>query len=210
MIRINLLGVERQKARKAAKTFLDPAQRAVFACSLVIGLAVLGISGWYWSLSSEATRLEAETVAAQREATRLKTVLAEVARAEERRAQLRQRVQIIEDLRRDQGVPVQMLDHVSRSLPDMLWLTALDQKDGAVNIEGRTTTLVALADFVGNLGTNKLVAKPIDIVNSQVEPSTESKGVEVVKFTVKAPLAQKAASPTGADAKGAAAGAAAR
>jgi hypothetical protein len=28
-------------------------------------------------------------------------------------------------------VPVQLLDHVSRSLPDMLWLTAMDQDDDA-------------------------------------------------------------------------------
>ena len=99
-------------------------------------------------------------------------MLAEVKRAEDRRAQLQQRVAIIEELRRGQSVPVQLLDHVSRSMPDLLWLTALDQKSDAVSIEGRTTTLISLADFVGNLGTNKLVAKPIDIVNSQVETSS--------------------------------------
>ena len=38
-------------------------------------------------------------------------------------AQLQQRVQLIEQLRSGQSVPVQLLDHVSRSLPDMLWLT---------------------------------------------------------------------------------------
>jgi type IV pilus assembly protein PilN len=191
MIRINLLGVERQQAKKAAAPFFDPAQRSAFACCLVFGLAALGIGGWYWSLTREATRLSTEIAVAQQEMTRLQAVLAEVARAEERRAQLQQRVDIIQDLRRGQSVPVQLLDHVSRSLPEMLWLTGLDQKADGISIEGRTTTLISLADFVGNLGTNELLTKPIDIVNSEVEPARDAQqGLDLIKFSVKAPLKQ--------------------
>jgi type IV pilus assembly protein PilN len=192
MIRINLLGVERQKVRKSI-TFLDPQQRATFGCCLVLGLTVLGISGWYWSLSSTAAQLSQDIAAAQQEATALQAVLLEIKRGEEHRAQLQQRVKVIQQLRDGQSVPVQLLDHVSRSLPDMLWLSSLDQKPDAVNIEGRTTTLISLADFVANLGTNDLMAKPIDIVNSQVEPSSESPtGADLIRFSVKAPLAARA------------------
>ena len=205
MIRINLLGVERPKARKAT-TFLDAGQRITFACCAVFGLTALGIGGWYWSLSHEATSLDTQIAVSQAEVTRLKTVLAEVKRAEDRRAQLQQRVAIIEDLRRGQSVPVQMLDHVSRSLPDMLWLTALEQKEAAVSIEGKTTTLISLADFVGNLGTNKLVEKPIDIVNSEVEKSGSSPDGETIKFSVLAPLAKAAAPATATKAGRAGAG----
>jgi type IV pilus assembly protein PilN len=197
MIRINLLGVERQKVRKAAP-WLDANSRATISCVVVFGLTAAGIGGWYWSLTREAARLQTEIGVAQAEVARLAVVLAEVRRAEERRAQLQQRVSIIEDLRRGQSVPVQMLDHVSRSIPDLLWLTSLEQKDQAVNLEGRTTTLISLADFVANLGTNRLVAKPIDIVNSQVEGATNAQGVELIKFSVKAPLAQADAPKTAA------------
>ena len=189
MIRINLLGVERQKARKAGP-WLDSNSRAMIACCGVFALTAAGIGGWYWSLTSEAARLQTEIGVAQAEVTRLTAVLAEVRQAEERRAQLQQRVSIIEELRRGQSVPVQMLDHVSRSMPDLLWLTSLEQKDDAVNLEGRTTTLISLADFVANLGTNRLVAKPIDIVNSQVEGPTTADQPELIKFSVKAPLAK--------------------
>jgi len=200
MIRINLLGVERQKVRTSV-SWLDASQRTTFGCCLILGLTALGISGWYWSLTRDAARLDAEIAAAQQEAATLQTVLAEIKRGEEHRARLQQRVGIIEELRRGQSVPVQLLDHVSRSLPDMLWLTSLDQKPDAVNLEGRTSTLISLADFVANLGTNALVAKPIDIVNSQVEVASDSgSGVDVIKFSVKAPLAQApAAAPATAD-----------
>jgi type IV pilus assembly protein PilN len=188
MIRINLLGVERPKARKPT-TILDANQRTTFGCVLVFGLTLLGVSAWYWSLSREAARLETEIATAQQEMVRLQAVLEEIKRAEARRTQLQERVKIIGELRRGQSVPVQLLDHISRSVPDMLWLTALDQKADAVSIEGRTTTLISLADFVGNLGTNALVKKPIDILNSEVESSASSKsGVDLIKFSVKAPL----------------------
>jgi type IV pilus assembly protein PilN len=192
MIRINLLGVERQHVRKSTPFLLDPAQRTLFGCSLVLGVTILGLSGWYWHLSRESARLAGEIATAQQEMARLQTVLQEVKRAEERRAQLQQRVEIIQELRRGQSVPVKLLDHVSRSVPDMLWLTTLDQKVDAVSIEGRTTTLVSLADFVANLGTNALVSKPIDIVNSEVEAANSGPrtgdGVDVIKFSVRAPL----------------------
>ena len=48
---------------------------------------------------------------------------------------------------------------------------------------------MSLADFVGNLGTNALVTKPIDIVNSEVEASgSGTQAPDLIKFSVKAPL----------------------
>jgi type IV pilus assembly protein PilN len=204
VIRINLLGVERQKAKKVSAPSFDIGQRLTTVCSLVLVVALLGIGWWYWSLNTETTELQAEIENSQREAARLRSLLVEVKQFEDRRAQLQQRVQLIEQLRGGQSVPVQLLDHVSRSLPDMLWLTSLEQDSGAVTIEGRSTTLIALSDFVGNLGGTALLQKPIEIVNSQVEPAAASgppaRGgpppVETIKFTVRAQLAG-ASAPAG-------------
>jgi type IV pilus assembly protein PilN len=166
---------------------------------VIFGATALGIGGWYWSLSTRTAALDTQISVARAEMTRLNKVLAEVKRAEERRGQLQQRVAIIEELRRGQAVPVQMLDHVSRSMPEFLWLTALEQKADDVTIEGRTTTLISLADFVANLGTNKLVEKPIDIINSQVESgSGTAQPEDVIKFSVKAPLTKPAPPKTAA------------
>jgi len=196
VIRINLLGVERKQAKKAAVVpSFDLGQRLTVLCSLILVGSLLGIGWWYWSLTNTATELDNEIARSQREAQQLRSLLTEVKTFEDRRGQLQQRVQLIEQLRGGQSVPVQLLDHVSRSLPDMLWLTEMNQENGAVTIQGRSTTLIALSDFVGNLGSTPLLAKPIEIVNSQVEAATgasQAKGqapIETIKFTVRATLA---------------------
>src|SRR6185436_18013296 len=147
--------------------------------------------------------------AANSEASRLRSLLAEVAQFEARKAQLTQRVQLIEQLRGGQSVPVQLLDHVSRSLPDMLWLTSMVQNGPELTIQGRSTTLIALSDFVNNLGMNPLLIKPIEIVNSEVDASSNGAqaragqpAVEMVRFTVKAQVAGVA--PKGRGGRGAA------
>lgn len=202
MIRINLLGVER-KVRKA-QTF-DAARRMTLACSLILVLTGAGLGWWYWSLDTAAARVEADIQAAQAEQTRLASLLAEVRDFEARRAQLQQRVQLIEQLRAGQSVPVQLLDHVSRSLPDMLWLTEMEQTPEMLTIKGRSNTLIALSDFVGNLASSDLLVRPIEIVDSQVEslqPGPQgAPPVDVIRFTVRAgikPAAPVAPAPAAA------------
>jgi hypothetical protein len=76
----------------------------------------------------------------------------------------------------------------------MLWLTSLQQEGSAVTIEGRSTTLIALSDFVGNLGSNALLVKPVEIVNSQVEPGQAASKSgqatpDLISFTVRVQVA---------------------
>ena len=173
MIRINLLGGERQKAKTAR---FDAGQQLTAMCGMVVVAAACGIGFWYWSLSAEASTLDAQVANLKRESARLDTVLAEVKTFEDRKAALQQRVALIERLRQGQTVPVQVLDHVSRSLPEMLWLTDLKQEGSFLTIEGKTTTLIGLSDFVGNLGSNPVLQKPIEILDSSAETDAGSKG----------------------------------
>jgi type IV pilus assembly protein PilN len=209
VIRINLLGVDRLRVRKAP--VFDTARRLTLLCSLLLVATAVGLGWWYWSLRQEATLLDADIAAAQRESARLRTVLTDVQQFEARRTQLQQRVALIEQLRGGQSLPVQLLDHISRSLPEMLWLTGFEQKGEAVTLEGRSTTLIALSDFVGSLGSSTLLQKPIEIVDSQVEErrgSADQSTGELIRFTVKAqltPVAKPKEAP-GGGARGAAPG----
>lgn len=188
MIRINLLGGERQKAKSAAR--FDASQQLTALGSLMVVAAACGIGFWYWTLGNESTRLDGQIASLQAEAARLDKVLAEVKSFQDRKTTLQQRVALIERLRQGQTVPVQLLDHVSRSLPEMLWLTDLREEGQFIVIEGRTTTLIGLSDFVNNLGTNDVLQKPIQIMDSAAEASTDNKSAapELVHFKVRAAL----------------------
>src|SRR5256884_8029931 len=120
-------------------------------CSLILVLALAFIGWRYWALAHESNQLDAEIAAAQQETTRLHAVILQVQQFEQRKAQLQQRVVLIEQLRKGQTGPVHMLDQVSRALPPMLWLTEMKQAGDDVQIDGKTTVLTSLTDFVTNL-----------------------------------------------------------
>jgi type IV pilus assembly protein PilN len=195
MIRINLLGGER-KVQKKAFTF-DSGRQVMVASSLLLVLTVGGIGYWYWTLMQASQKVDQDIAEAQREQTRLQSILRDVTAFDQQRDALQQRVALIEQLRGGQSIPVQLLDDVSKSLPDMLWLTDLEQKGAEVTIQGQSTTLISLSDFVGNLGNSKLLEKPVEIVNSQVDTVQVAgpgggrgagRSVDLIKFTVKAQL----------------------
>jgi type IV pilus assembly protein PilN len=198
MIRINLLGGERQVKKRAI--VFDLGKRLTLACSLLLVMTAVGVGYWYYSLTQRSTQVDADIASARQEQARLQSIIREVAAFNQQRAQLQQRVALIEQLRGGQSVPVQLLDAVSKSVPDMLWLTDLEQKGSGLTIQGQSTTLISLSDFVGNLGNTSLLVKPIEIVDSKVETvggTGPGSGVDLIKFTVKAQLAPsaKAASP---------------
>src|SRR2546429_2040800 len=138
-------------------------------CSLILVLALAFIGWRYWALAHESNQLDAEIAAAQQETTRLHAVILQVQQFEQRKAQLQQRVVLIEQLRKGQTGPVHMLDQVSRALPPMLWLTELKQTGDDVQIDGKTTVLTSLTDFVTNLESSGYFKKSIDIVNTTTE-----------------------------------------
>jgi type IV pilus assembly protein PilN len=188
MIRINLLPTERAKsAPKRAVAGITPGQRVTLACSLILVAAGLGVLWWWWSLGRASARLNGEILSAQRETTRLRSIIQQVDNFEKQKQQLEQRVALIEELRKGQGTPVRILDEISKALPDMLWLTELrqDPASGELTIEGRCVTLTALSDFVGNLERTGKFRLPVEIGDSQVQPASAG-NPELIKFTVKA------------------------
>jgi type IV pilus assembly protein PilN len=192
MIRINLISQVKEKPRRrAAAGIVGSGQKITVACTLILALAALAIGWWFWSLRKEEARLADDIVTAEQETARLQTLIVQVRQYEERKAQLQQRVTLIEQLRRGQSSPVHVLDAVSRSVPDLLWLTQLDQKGADITIEGRCMTLTAVSDFVDNLGRSGWFKKPVEIIDSQVE-SGQAGSADVIRFTIKAQVTSPA------------------
>jgi type IV pilus assembly protein PilN len=189
MIRINLLAAEREKSKKKAVTLGTTGQKMTVGCSLLLLLAVLFIGWRYWAVTRDSNALDAEIAAAQSETSRLHSVILQVQQFEQRKAQLQQRVVLIEQLRKGQTGPVHMLDQISRALPQMLWLTELKQAGGDVLIDGRCTTLTGLSEFVSNLEASGYFKRSIEIVDTRSEVAG-TPPAEVIRFTIKAVFQQ--------------------
>jgi type IV pilus assembly protein PilN len=190
MIRINLLAAERDKTKKKAVTFGTVGQKLTVGCSLILVLAMLFIGWRYWSLNRDSNAIDAEIAAAQQETTRLHSVIQQVQEFEQQKARLQQRVVLIEQLRKGQTGPVHMLDQISRSLPQMLWLTELKQSTGTdVVIDGKCTTLTGLSEFVSNLEASGYFKRSIEIIDTKTEMAG-APPTEIIKFSIKATFQQ--------------------
>ncbi len=200
MIRINLLAVER-RAKKKARLAISPAQRVTIGASLILIATVLGIGWWFMSLRQRSAELDVDIAAAESETLKLRSVLAQVQKFESRRAQLTQRVTLIEQLRRGQSAPVHVLDEISKSLPDRLWLVELKQQGADFTIGGFAASMPTVADFVANLEATQWFKRPVEILDSQEQP--DAKTSDLVKFSIKAVLNEPdaGAAPGGRGAK---------
>jgi type IV pilus assembly protein PilN len=184
MIRINLLAVDRGGAgKKKASAGVTTAQRVTIGAALILLSTLVTVGWWYWSLHTESRRLDEEIARAEVEAQQLRSVLAQVQKFETEKARLQQRVTLIEQLRRGQTGPVHILDEVSRALPDRLWLVSMAQRDKDYTLEGRTTSLSVLTDFVANLEASHWFARPVEILDTQVDQTPAG---DMVRFTVRA------------------------
>jgi type IV pilus assembly protein PilN len=192
VIRINLLAVER-KAVKKPRVLIPAAHRVTIGASLILIATILGIGWWFLSLRQRSAQLDQDIAKAEAETIQLRAVLAQVQKFEARKAQLTQRVQLIEQLRRGQSAPVHVLDEISKSLPDRLWLTELKQVGTDFTISGFTASLPSLSDFVANLEATKWFKKPVEILDSQVQ--TDAKAGDLVKFSIKGVLNDPEAPP---------------
>lgn len=185
MIRINLLAVDRAGAgkKKAAGAGVTTAQRVTIAAALILLSTLVTVGWWYWSLHTQSVKIDEEIARAEVEAQQLRSVLAQVQRFETEKARLQQRVSLIEQLRRGQTGPVHILDEVSNALPDRLWLVSMAQREKDFTLEGRTTSLSVLSDFVANLEASAWFARPVEILDTQVDQTPAG---DVVRFTVRA------------------------
>jgi type IV pilus assembly protein PilN len=181
MIRINLLAVERERGKRGA--LIPPGQRVTIAASVIILATCLGIGWTYWDLHVKSVRVDEDIAKGEAETQQLRSVLAQVQKFEARKAQLQQRVTLIEQLRRGQSGPVHILDEISKALPDRVWLVSLGQRDKDFAMDGRTTSLSGVSDFVANLQASPWF-KNVEILDSQVDQTPAG---PMVRFTLRAP-----------------------
>ena len=168
MIKINLL-VE-ARAEKVARAPLISMGAAGLNNYILLGLLILAaafVGIRYWSLSSTLAAINKEMAENQREYERLKPIIAEVEAFKKKNAELKHKIDVIEQLKQEQYGPVRIMDEVSKALPELLWLTNMDVRGKVVSIRGEAMNEIAVANFISNLTASPFFAEPSLKVMSQ-------------------------------------------
>jgi Tfp pilus assembly protein PilN len=151
MIRINLLGQPRPKARRAAV----PAGAALPVTLLVVVLALAGGFVW-WQLSQIQNDIDAQAKRVSdltAEKNRLAIVQAEVAQFERQKQIYEQQNTVIQELQRNRTGGQELLQVVADTVTrtDQLWLTNLSRRGASLNIDGTAGSINAVANFITQL-----------------------------------------------------------
>ncbi len=131
----------------------------------------------------ERANVDASIISAETEIDRLKGVAKLVEYAAARKAELAERLNLIERLRATERDPVTLLETVNKSMPDGLWLLDLKQTGNKFQIEGQALSLTYVTAFSEQLQDSGFFVRPVEIVNTKTEMVQDT---SVVRFVLKA------------------------
>lgn len=155
MIKINLLAEKKAAKAKAATgtgfKLETPQGSRSFLLMGILAIGVLVAGGWYMQKASALKKLHGELEAEQAEAQRLVDIRKKADEFKRQRELMERKINLITELKKNQTVPVHILDQISRSLPDFLWLESMSANANAVQIVGKATTYNAVSNFYDNL-----------------------------------------------------------
>jgi type IV pilus assembly protein PilN len=177
MIRINLVAPERTTKAKAKGPSLPAgALQSYLLLALFAGGALVLCAGAWWLQSNKLNDLATRIAADEKRERDLQAIKQQVDQFQRKKAELENKVLVIEQLRLAQKSPVHMLDEISKALPDYVWLTGMDEARGSLRFTGQSNSLAAVADFISGLQRSGWFPQ-VDLGSSQEQRN-------LVNFTV--------------------------
>lgn len=164
MIKINLVGERKRPVAPSPAGRTGGLEGASLGNWALIGLILVGALitfGNVYVLNSKVEAKEQEVAEAQREVDELEPYIREVEEFKAKKAELERKVDVINRLKNNQRGPVQVMDHISRSLPELLWLTRLEVGPNLITVTGEAFNTNAVANFIENLDRVPEFQEPI-------------------------------------------------
>ncbi|MBN2429963.1 MAG: hypothetical protein JXQ27_00735 [Acidobacteria bacterium] len=158
MIKINLLR-ERTVEAPVVRVPTEPRPIQAILIISVLVIASLAFGIWYWySTYTELQEKQVQKRKLEDQFNRLEKIRQEVEEYKRVNEILRNRTQVIEQLKRDQSGPVVVMNALVQSMPQeepQVWFDRLTHSKGpegdSITIEGRAFDIYAVMDFFGNL-----------------------------------------------------------
>lgn len=149
MIRINLIPVTRKKKP-------TPLPSVITSTTLVMVFTISALFFIFLFFNSKLQEANIRFSANEQKKAELKKIIKEVEDFEKLNKIFEERNKIIEQLRRNQNMPVMVLDEISRNLPNGIWLQSMIVSGGSVNLEGYAFTNSDVVAYVNNMKNSKV------------------------------------------------------
>jgi len=137
--------------------------------------------GFVWfTVENKISKLKTEKASKEATLSDLKAKIKEVENYENDNKKYKEKTNVIEQLKKNQGGPVHLLDELSSGLPERIWLSSLNESRGSVNIEGLAFSNSDIVTFVNNLKASKFLTD-VGLVESK---QTTQEKVPVFNFKI--------------------------
>jgi type IV pilus assembly protein PilN len=168
MIRINLAPPDGRPRRAGGPK--QPLRLPEFNLGMLFAVLYLataaGLGAWWWATTAREADLTSQLHVANAELTSLKQRVGQVGKVREQVAELKKRIDALEELTKSQARPVVLFDALADVVPRDLWLTGLEERGNTLRITGTSYSTTAVADFMSNLRSSGRF-KDVDIVTSR-------------------------------------------
>lgn len=144
MIRINLLPVRATKKKESARQ-----QISIFLIAIT-GVLVIAL-GIYSVTLAKISAANEEIGKSEQEIKRLKEKIGEINNIKKFQLEVKKKLDILNQLRRDKAGPATRLAKLSDAVPEKLWLTKYTENGGNISLGGVAFNEDLIAEFMRNL-----------------------------------------------------------
>lgn len=175
MIKINLLPVREERRKAGAR------QLAISLVGTLVGsLAIAGF--FHVNLVSDLAEVQAKAAETKRQIDQFGPQLAQVEAYRKTKADIEQKLAVIERLFAERAGPVHMLDELATHAPDRLWLTKLESRKKEIVIKGMSLDNELVAQFLTVLNASPWFTS-VELVSTEAR---EKQGLKLNAFEISA------------------------
>jgi|ERR1039457_1661422 type IV pilus assembly protein PilN len=180
MIKINLLPVRVSKKKETAKQ-----QLLIFILILLIMIAV---GGAVYSVQVMKIKTANEDIdRSNKEIQRLKTVIGEIDNIKKLQDEVKKKLDILNQLRKEKTGPAVRMAKLSDATPEKLWLTRYSESGDSISLSGIAFNEDLIAAFMRNLVSSDEFTN----VELQVSEQLEFSGIKGKRFDISCSLKAK-------------------
>ena len=173
MIRINLLPVREERRKASAR------QLALVLIAAVVGSVLLS-GALHWKVRHDIASAREMAQITQQEIDRFGPQLKQVEEFKKTKAEIEQKLDVIQGLNEARSGPVHMLDELATHTPDRIWISKVSVHGGRLSMEGMSLDNELVALFLTALEESPYF-KDVELVQTQAK---EKDGFRLNAFEV--------------------------